>query len=134
MCFAICFPAGFVGLYSGIDLRPPSGSAIEIIGLYNGGAGNTAWRLGALLTANVFAEGTDFVDPQGYATRCTLRRGTTAVAIVGFDIPATSYTDRSVLPIIVTQGNSFIWCNDVANTAATMRIMWREVASPAATL
>lgn len=133
-CSMITGSVGVAAVYSGIDIRPPPGSAIEILALYNGSVTNSEWRLELALDANIVAEATDFTDPLGYVSRCVLRRGTSSVAVQGWAVAANSYSPGEPLPIIVSPGNIFCWANVTVNTTATMRILWREIAVPPQTL
>jgi len=133
-CCIVSGQAGVAAIFSGIDLMAPPHAAVEILALYNGGAVATEWGLEQVLDANINIETTDWTDPQGYATRARLRRGTRVAAAQGFDVGIGAYAAAGSLPILVSPGNTFCWTNDVANNVATMRMLYREVAVPAAAL
>lgn len=133
-CCIVSGQAGVAAVFSGIELMAPPHAAVEVLALYNASATPSEWGLEQILDANINPEATDWTDPQGYVSLARLRRGTRVAAAQGFDVAATSYADAASLPILVSPGNTFCWTNDVANTVATMRMLYREVAVPAAVL
>lgn len=133
-CCLVSGNAGVAAEFSGIDVTAPPHAAIEILCAYNGSATGTEWGLEQVLDAGTVPEVTDWTDPAAYVTRCRLRRGTRLTACQGFDVAANSYADPNSLPILVSPGNSWCWTNVVANTVATMRVLYREVAVPTAVL
>lgn len=117
-------------VFSGIDIRPPPDSAIEIFFLRNNSAIDAHWILGDALDANLAAIVPDFWDPAGVVSRCVMRDGTRTAAVLGFTLAAGATEQEILYPIIVQPGNSFCMTGIVANTLINFDVCWREVPAP----